>query len=159
MTTQKQNYGEKANKLSSELWEMANVLRGNIDSSKFKDYIFGIIFYRFLSEKVETEARNALEDDGCTYEEACNGAVEGTTAEEVYEYIANALGYYIRPENLFSTMIKKINRECGDEVFTVEDLELAIKELPKNTSKASEKVFDGLFDVAPAEYRTGGKRG
>lgn len=44
MTTQKQNYGEKANKLSSELWEMANVLRGNIDSSKFKDYIFGIIF-------------------------------------------------------------------------------------------------------------------
>lgn len=53
MTTQKQNYGEKANKLSSELWEMANVLRGNIDSSKFKDYIFGIIFYRFLSEKVE----------------------------------------------------------------------------------------------------------
>ena len=48
MTTQKQNYGEKANKLSSELWEMANVLRGNIDSSKFKDYIFGIIFYRYL---------------------------------------------------------------------------------------------------------------
>ena len=44
MTTQNQNYSEKANKLSSELWEMANALRGNIDSSKFKDYIFGIIF-------------------------------------------------------------------------------------------------------------------
>lgn len=146
MTTQKQNYGEKANKLSSELWEMANVLRGNIDSSKFKDYIFGIIFYRFLSEKVEAEARNALEDEGCTYEEACNGALEEVTAEEIYDYITDSLGYYIKPENLFSTMIKKINKECGDEVFTVEDLELAIKELPKNTSKESEKVFDGLFD-------------
>lgn len=146
MTTQNQNYSEKANKLSSELWEMANALRGNIDSSKFKDYIFGIIFYRFLSEKVEAMAKETFEDDGCTYEEACNGAVEGTTAEEVYEYISDILGYYIKPENLFSTMIKKINKECGDEVFTVEDLELAIKELPKNTSKASEKVFDGLFD-------------
>lgn len=146
MTTQNQNYSEKANKLSSELWEMANALRGNIDSSKFKDYIFGIIFYRFLSEKVEAMAKETFEDDGCTYEEACNGAVEGTTAEEVYEYISDILGYYIKPENLFSTMIKKINKECGDEVFTVEDLELAIKELPKNTSKESEKVFDGLFD-------------
>ena len=57
MTTQKQNYGEKANKLSSELWEMANVLRGNIDSSKFKDYIFGIIFYRFLSEKGRSRSK------------------------------------------------------------------------------------------------------
>ena len=146
MTTQNQNYSEKANKLSSELWEMANALRGNIDSSKFKDYIFGIIFYRFPSEKVEAMAKETFEDDGCTYEEACNGAVEGTTAEEVYEYISDILGYYIKPENLFSTMIKKINKEYGDEVFTVEDLELAIKELPKNTSKASERVFDGLFD-------------
>ena len=111
MTIQNQNYGEKANKLSSELWEMANALRGNIDSSKFKDYIFGIIFYRFLSEKVEAMAKETFEDDGCTYEEACNGAVEGTTAEEVYEYISDILGYYIKPENLFSTMIKKINNK------------------------------------------------
>ena len=29
MTTQNQNYSEKANKLSSELWEMANALGGN----------------------------------------------------------------------------------------------------------------------------------
>ena len=65
MTTQNQNYSEKANKLSSELWEMANALRGNIDSSKFKDYIFGIIFYRFLSEKVEAMAKETFEDDGC----------------------------------------------------------------------------------------------
>ena len=46
MTTQKQNYGEKANKLSSELREMANAQRGNIDSSKFKDYIFVITLSR-----------------------------------------------------------------------------------------------------------------
>ena len=103
MTTQNQNYSEKANKLSSELWEMATALRGNIDSSKFKDYIFGIIFYRFLSEKVEAMAKETFEDDGCTYEEACNGAVEGTTAEDVYEYISDVLGYYIKPDLLLKT--------------------------------------------------------
>lgn len=147
MNTQNQNYSEKAKKLSSELWEMANALRGNIDSSKFKDYIFGIIFYRFLSEKVEAEAKEALKEDGCTYEEACNGALEGTTTEDIYDYIADSLGYYIKPENLFNTMIKKINKECGDEVFTVEDLELAIKELPKILQKHLKKYLTGCLTI------------
>ncbi len=147
MTVQNQNNYETANKLSTELWEMANALRGNIDSSKFKDYIFGIIFYRFLSEKVELEVKDLLKHEKHTYEEICNGEADNVSAEDVYESIAESLGYYIKPEHLFSKMIKKINKEYGpDNIFTVEDLEIAVKDVVKNTNEQAEKVFEGLFD-------------
>ena len=147
MTVQNQNNYETANKLSTELWEMANALRGNIDSSKFKDYIFGIIFYRFLSEKVELEVKDLLKHEKHTYEEICNGEADNVSAEDVYESIAESLGYYIKPEHLFSKMIKKINKEYGpDNIFTVEDLEIAVKDVVKNTNEQAEKVFKGLFD-------------
>ena len=38
--------------LHSKLWSMANDLRGSMDASEFKNYILGLIFYRFLSEKL-----------------------------------------------------------------------------------------------------------
>ena len=47
---------EKQNKqqseLHSKLWSMANDLRGTMDASEFKNYILGLIFYRFLSERL-----------------------------------------------------------------------------------------------------------
>lgn len=38
---------ELADELASKLWEMANVLRGNMEAYEFKNYILGFIFYRF----------------------------------------------------------------------------------------------------------------
>ncbi|EWK10071.1 hypothetical protein U594_02250, partial [Staphylococcus aureus W75098] len=37
--------------LHKKLWSIANDLRGNMDASEFRNYILGLIFYRFLSEK------------------------------------------------------------------------------------------------------------
>lgn len=31
-------------KLAQQIWAIANKLRGNMDASKFKDYILGVIF-------------------------------------------------------------------------------------------------------------------
>ena len=49
--------------LHAKLWTIANDLRGNMDASEFKNYILGLIFYRYLSEKVEKRVAELLKDD------------------------------------------------------------------------------------------------
>ena len=46
-------YQAQANELSQKLWAIANELRGQMDASEFKNYILGVIFYRYLSERTE----------------------------------------------------------------------------------------------------------
>ena len=43
----------KSDELAKQLWAIANEFRGNMDASEFKNYILGLIFYRYLSEKTE----------------------------------------------------------------------------------------------------------
>ena len=43
---------EQKAELHTKLWEMAHELRGNMEAYQFKNYILGLIFYRYLSERV-----------------------------------------------------------------------------------------------------------
>lgn len=63
----KNTYQAQANELSQTLWAIANELRGQMDSSEFKNYILGVIFYRYLSERTELYMAEILENDGITY--------------------------------------------------------------------------------------------
>lgn len=64
--TEKQR--QQQQELHKRLWSIANDLRGNMDASEFRNYILGLIFYRFLSEKAEAEVADALADEDVTYE-------------------------------------------------------------------------------------------
>ena len=69
--TDTNTYQAQANELSQKLWAIANDLRGQMDASEFKNYILGVIFYRYLSERTEMYMIDLLKnDDGITYEEA-----------------------------------------------------------------------------------------
>ena len=37
--------------LAARIWESANKMRNKIEASEYKDYILGLIFYRFLSDE------------------------------------------------------------------------------------------------------------
>jgi len=48
--------------LETYLWESANILRGYIDASDFKAYIFPLLFYKKISDVYDEEYPNALEE-------------------------------------------------------------------------------------------------
>ena len=137
--------GELENKQSQELanklWAVSNDLRGSMDSYKFKDYILGVIFYRYLSEHTENYINHELlKNDNLTYEEAL---LDEKLAEVVKEWSLEHLGYIMEPKYLFRNLIAKISNND----FTIEDFETAIREVIGTTiGQDSEAAFDKLFD-------------
>ena len=61
---------QQAADLSTQLWAIANDLRGGMDANEFRNYILGTIFYRYLSERTEMYMQEILHEDGLSYEQA-----------------------------------------------------------------------------------------
>lgn len=131
---------EQQSNLQTKLWDIANDLRGNMDASEFKNYILGLIFYRYLSENVNNRAKKLLEEDNMSYEEAWS---DEEYREALQEELVSDIGYFIEPKYLFSKLLESI--ETGD--FDIEILEEAINNITESTlGHESEEEFDHLFD-------------
>ena len=44
---------ENKQQIQTQLWNIANDLRGNMGADEFRDYILGLIFYKYLSDSLE----------------------------------------------------------------------------------------------------------
>lgn len=135
----------QAAELSSQLWSIANDLRGGMDANEFRNYILGTIFYRYLSERTELYMQDILKDDNLSYEEAFSNADFKPVVEK---WSLEHLGYIIKPENLFRELNRKVIKPINDgDKFSVEDYERAVNELSGSTlGHKSEAAFAGLFD-------------
>lgn len=126
--------------LESKLWAIANELRGNMGADEFRDYVLGLIFYKFLSEKVERAANKELEADNMKFKDVLDN--EGLLAD-LKEWLLDTLGYFIEPKHLFKNLAKRaINKE-----MIIEDLGNAFKAVEQSTiGFDSEDEFAGLFE-------------
>ena len=142
MSTSAKQKGQQA-ELHKKLWAIANDLRGTMDASEFRNYILGLIFYRYLSEKTEQRVVKLLEEDNISYEEAWKDPEYQKGLKE--ELIAQ-IGYVIEPQDLYSAMVAEIEKgEQGN--FDVEVLEKAIGKIEESTlGHESQEDFNHLFD-------------
>ncbi|GIO35762.1 type I restriction-modification system subunit M [Paenibacillus antibioticophila] len=140
-TTELQRYQQ--GELHKKLWDMANDLRGQLEAYEFKDYILGLIFYRFLSEKTEDRVNNLLEEDNISYRDAWNNEAY---REDLKDELIKQIGFVIEPDYLFSNMIEEIGKgEQGK--FDIEMLQKAVKAVTESTLGAeSQEEFHNLFE-------------
>lgn len=139
-------------KLRSQLWTVANTLRGNMSASDFMYFSLGFIFYKYLSEKIELYVNDELEADETTFQRAWKSDNEALK-EEIKTLCTENLGYFVEPEFLFSTIIDAIGRKEN----ILPRLERSLKKIEDSTiGHDSEDDFGGLFsDIDLASPKLG----
>ena len=147
---------ELQQKLRDQLWEVANKLRGNMSASDFMYFTLGFIFYKYLSEKIEKHANDALVDDEVTFKELW-AMEKDEDIEELQEVVKTEclenIGYFIEPNFLFSSVIESIKRK--ENILPM--LERSLKRIEDSTlGQDSEEDFGGLFsDIDLASPKLG----
>ena len=126
--------------LHRTIWRIANELRGSVDGWDFKQYVLGMLFYRFISERFEKFVNDdeRLEDPSFNYAE-----LPDAVAEYARDDLTRALGFFIRPSELFENVRKN--------AATDPDLNERLEEVFQNIEGSavgydSEGDIKGLFD-------------
>ncbi len=132
--------------LQTQLWNIANTLRGKMGADEFRDYILGFIFYKYLSERMQLFADEILKHDGITFAEVEESKKGGKVMlAAIEEEAIERLGYFLKPSELFSRVAEKGARK--EENFILQDLGEILKHIEASTmGHSSEEDFEGLFE-------------
>ncbi|WP_404316990.1 type I restriction-modification system subunit M [Malaciobacter canalis] len=134
---------ENKRRLEQQLWNIANTLRGKMDADEFRDYILGFIFFKYLSEKMETYANELLEEDKLIYTNL-DEKKDTEYLEAIKEDALEQLGYFLKPSELFSAIAKKGNSDQDN--FILDDLTKILRNIEASTmGHESEDDFEDLF--------------
>ena len=127
--------------LHKKIWSIADELRGSVDGWDFKQYILGMMFYRYISENITNyinEGERRAGDKDFDY-----AKLSDEIAETQREELVKEKGFFILPSELFCNVQKKAK---SDENLN-ETLEKVFKNIENSAKGAeSEDNFAGLFD-------------
>ncbi|MDD4083615.1 MAG: type I restriction-modification system subunit M [Sphaerochaetaceae bacterium] len=127
--------------LHRTIWQIANNLRGSVDGWDFKQYVLGMLFYRFISENltnyINDDERRAGKKE-FDYSKLSDKEAEFGRADTVKEK-----GFYILPSELFVNVTKKARNDSNLN----ETLSTVFKNIESSAKGTeSEEDLKGLFD-------------
>lgn len=147
------NETEQRAELHRKIWAIADDVRGAVDGWDFKQYVLGILFYRFISENITDFFNFAEHEDGD--KEFDYSEISDEEAEQ--DFRANTVrekGFFILPSQLFKNVVKtaKDNENLNTDLANIfKAIEGSALGFP------SEDDIKGLFeDVDTTSNRLGG---
>ncbi len=127
--------------LHKAIWSIADDLRGSVDGWDFKQYILGIMFYRYISENITNYINEGERNAGDTNFDYAK--LKDSEAETERNNLVKEKGFFILPSELFSNVVKS----ARDDENLNETLERIFNNIENSAKGAeSEDDFSGLFD-------------
>ena len=129
--------------LYKTLWNMACdfVHGGTVSPNDFKQYVFGMMFYRFISENITNYINKGEIEAG--NKDFNYADLKDSDAKGIKDELVNERGFFILPSQLFVNVQKRAKNDENLNT-TIETIFRDIEDSAKGTD--SESDFKGLFD-------------
>ncbi len=140
MTADHRKEQERA-ELHRTIWNIANDLRGSVDGWDFKQYVLGMMFYRYISENLAGYINAGEREAG--YADFNYAKLSDQEAEPARTDLVATKGFFILPGELF----ENVRRRAANDENLNETLEKVFKNIEASAQgSGSEDDFKGLFD-------------
>ena len=127
---------QQREQLQSQIWKIANEVRGAVDGWYFKQFVLGTLFYRFISENFTDYIEGG--DDSVDYASLPDSII----TPEIKEDAVKTKGYFIYPSQLFANVVKTAHTNPNLNT----DLKAIFDSIESSANGyASEKNIKGLF--------------
>ena len=141
---------QEREELHKTIWKIANELRGSVDGWDFKQYVLGLLFYRFISENIEHYVNENQRKAGIENFEYKNISDEEALLGK--SQILAEKGLFILPSELFCNV--RLNAEKNENLnVVISNIFDNIEASARGT--ASENDVKGLFDDFTVDNKLG----
>lgn len=127
--------------LYQALWSSADILRSKMDASEYKNYLLGLVFYKYLSDRMLYRSAELLEKEvsdlneaQLIYEEAYN---DSEIREDLIDELKYDFAYSLEPHLTFTALVQSIHKGR----FQLEDLAQGFRNIEQ-----SSELFENLFE-------------
>lgn len=173
LTTRKKHMTQETTQTSQglyqALWNSADVLRSKMDANEYKSYLLGMVFYKYLSDKLLFFVAETMGEETEDLEQALNtyrGYYEDEeTKADLIDVIKQELSYAMEPDLTFTNLVLQVNSgtfqlehlaqgfrniEQSDELFEnlFEDIDLYSKKLGATPQKQNQTVAAVMKELA-----------
>jgi len=141
---------QEREELHKTIWKIANELRGSVDGWDFKQYVLGLLFYRFISENIEHYVNENQRKAGIENFEYRNISDEQALMGK--SQILEEKGLFILPSELFCNV--RLNASKNENLnVVISNIFDNIEASARGT--ASENDVKGLFDDFTIDNKLG----
>ena len=127
--------------LYQALWNSADVLRSKMDANDYKSYLLGMVFYKYLSDKMLFFVAETMEEGTDSLEGALevyrNYYEDADTHEDLVSVMNDELNYIIKPDLTFTALVARVN----EGTFQLEDLAQGFRDIEQ-----SDDLYENLFE-------------